>query len=72
MKLLFTSVGRRVELIQAFRKAADRLNIGLKIYGADISDSAPALAFCDHTVIVPRIYDEKYIPELKKGPPPQC
>lgn len=66
MKLLFTSVGRRVELIQAFRKAADRLNIGLKIYGADISDSAPALAFCDHTVIVPRIYDEKYIPELKK------
>ena len=25
MKILFTSVGRRVELMQAFRKAADEL-----------------------------------------------
>lgn len=64
MKILFTSVGRRVELMQAFHKAADELNIDLTIIGADITDSAPALYFCDETRIVCRIKDEKYIPML--------
>lgn len=64
MKLLFTSVGRRVELMQAFRSAANRNNITLEIHGADISESAPALFFCDKTHIIPRISDEKYIPAL--------
>ena len=66
MKILFTSVGRRVELMQAFKNAANNLNIKLEIYGADITDSAPALYFCDYTVIVPRIKDENYIPKLIK------
>ena len=30
MRILFTSVGRRVELMQAFRTAADKLNIDFK------------------------------------------
>lgn len=64
MKILFTSVGRRVELMQAFKNAASRMQVELELYGADISDSAPALAFCDHAVIVPGIGDERYIPEL--------
>lgn len=64
MKILFTSVGRRVELMQAFRNAANKNNIILEIHGADISESAPALFFCDKTHIVPRISDEKYIPAL--------
>lgn len=66
MKILFTSVGRRVELIQAFENVANRLKVNLEIYGADITDSAPALYFCDHTVIVPKIKDENYIPTLIK------
>lgn len=66
MKILFTSVGRRVELVQAFRSAAEKIGIELKIYGADITDTAPALQFCDHTVIVPRISNENYIPALLK------
>lgn len=66
MKILFTSIGRRVELVQAFRHAADKLGIRLEIYGADITESAPALAFCDHTVIVPRIKEPAYIPFLQK------
>lgn len=66
MKILFTSVGRRVELIQAFKNAAERLKIELIIYGADITSSAPALQFCDERVIVPRINDEQYIPKLKE------
>lgn len=64
MRLLFTSVGRRVELMQAFRAAAEKCNIQLEIFGADISDSAPALFFCNHKVIVPKISDKSYIPFL--------
>ena len=66
MKILFTSVGRRVELIQAFRNAAEKNNMLLEIFGADISKSAPALIFCDYSVIVPRIDDPEYIPFLQK------
>lgn len=66
MKILFTSVGRRVELMQAFRNAAEKANIDLEIYGADITETAPALAFCDHSIIVPRIKDPDYIPALQK------
>jgi carbamoyl-phosphate synthase large subunit len=66
MKILFTSVGRRVELIQAFRQAAEKLNIKLEIYGADITNTAPALFFCDHIVVVPRIKDADYIPTLQR------
>lgn len=64
MNLLFTSVGRRVELMQAFRSAAQALGLELTLYGADITPTAPALCFCDQTVIVPRIRTPEYIPAL--------
>ncbi|MBR5773685.1 MAG: ATP-grasp domain-containing protein [Clostridia bacterium] len=64
MNILITSVGRRVELMQAFARAAEIADCDLVIHGADITDTAPALAFCDRTVIVPRIKDEAYIPTL--------
>ncbi len=64
MKILFTSVGRRVELIQLFKEAAGRLNVELEIFGADITELAPALFFCDKKVIVPLISDKAYIPTL--------
>ena len=64
MKILFTSVGRRVELMQAFRNAADELGVELTIIGADITSSAPALFFCDETQIVCRIKEPEYIPQL--------
>lgn len=64
MKILFTSVGRRVELMQAFRKAAEELGVDLTIIGADIIASAPALYFCDETRIVCRIREPQYIPQL--------
>lgn len=66
MRILFTSVGRRVELLQAFKNAAKKMKIHLEIYGADITEAAPALCFCDQTVIVPRINASNYIPELQK------
>ena len=33
LRILFTGVGRRIELLQAFRQAALSLNVNLKIYG---------------------------------------
>lgn len=63
-RILFTGVGRRVELMQAFRQAANHLNINLKLYGADMAGTAPALAFCDATRKVCGMRDENYIPEL--------
>lgn len=64
IRILFTSVGRRVELMQEFRSAAQELKLQTELYGADMTETAPALRFCDHTVIVPRIKDDAYIPTL--------
>lgn len=64
MKILFTSIGRRVELVQAFRNAADKLNESLEIWGSDISISAPALQFCDKKEITCRIDNPSYISNL--------
>lgn len=66
MKILFTSVGRRVELMQAFKKAAKELGADLTIIGADISKTAPALFFCDEIKIVCKIHEPEYIPQLLK------
>lgn len=64
IRILFTSVGRRVELIQAFKNASNRLGVDLIIYGTDISHTAPALFFCDKQKIVCRINNPHYIPML--------
>ena len=64
MKILFTSVGRRCELIEAFRNA-DK-DHELIIYGGDMSNDAPALYFCDKRVKLPRIDSKDYIKELLK------
>lgn len=53
----FTSIGSRVELIQAFHNTAKRL-------GVDITKNTPALQFCNQVEIVCRILDENYIPVL--------
>lgn len=50
LTVLFTGVGRRVELVRAFREAAFRLGVPLRVLGADSSPTAPALAFCDGRV----------------------
>lgn len=64
LKILFTSVGRRVELMQAFRSASENKNIALEIYGADCDMTAPALAFCDKKIQVCKIREPEYIPQL--------
>lgn len=62
--ILVTGVGRRVELMQAFRQAAVNLNIKLKLYGADMAGTAPALAYCDYTRKVCAMCEPQYIQQL--------
>lgn len=62
--ILFTGVGRRVELIQAFRDAALCLNVTMKLYGADMTNTAPALYYCDFYRPVCGMREEPYIDEL--------
>lgn len=64
VRILFTGVGRRIELLQAFRQAALSLNINLEIFGADMEGTAPALAFCDYTRKLCSMKDKHYIAEL--------
>ncbi len=62
--VLFTCVGRRVELMQAFRAAAARLGLTLKVAAVDADPTAPALAYADVKRLLPRATDPDYIPAL--------
>lgn len=64
MNILFTGVGRRIELLQAFRNAALVLNKDLKIFGVDMAGTAPAIAYCDYTRKVVAMKDPEYIDNL--------
>lgn len=64
LHILVTGVGRRVELMQAFRSAATNLDVNLKLYGADMAGTAPALAYCDYTRLVCGMKEKGYINEL--------
>ncbi len=66
LSILFTCVGRRVELVEAFRRAADRLGLGVRIHGADIGRAAPAMHIVDAAHVVPRIADSAYVPALSR------
>lgn len=64
MNILFTGVGRRIELIHAFRTAALVLNKELRIYGADMAGTAPALVYCDYACKVVPMNNPGYIQNL--------
>lgn len=61
INLLFTSVGRRIELIQQFKKAMINKKIPEKIICVYMNEISPALYYADFKYLVPSIYDEGYI-----------
>ncbi|MCP4363331.1 MAG: ATP-grasp domain-containing protein [Chloroflexi bacterium] len=61
---LFTSVGRRVELVQAFRRAYEALNLAGNIVVLDIDPLAPALQVADRSYMTPRYTSPDYIPTV--------
>ncbi len=56
--------GRRIELMRAFRRAAEAIDLPIEIYAADASWSAPAMHLADDAIIVPRVDSREYIPRL--------
>ncbi|MFQ5942221.1 MAG: ATP-grasp domain-containing protein [Anaerolineales bacterium] len=64
VNVLFTSVGRRVELMRAFRRAYDDLGLRGSIVATDIDPLAPALQEVDRYYMVPKLNDERYLPTI--------
>lgn len=64
LNILFTCVGRRVSLIQHFRRALAELNVAGKLLGVDATDMAPAFHALDEGKRVCAIGDDDYIPCL--------
>jgi carbamoyl-phosphate synthase large subunit len=64
MNILLTSVGRRVELLKAFRESMRRSKITGKIITTDLKCNAPASFLADTAELVPRIDDPSYIDRL--------
>lgn len=62
--VLFTSVGRRVELVSAFRRSYQALGLRGNIVAVDIDPLAPALWKADRPYIVPRLKSPGYLPAL--------
>ena len=64
VNILFGSVGRRVELVRAFRHAYEALGLEGSLVATEIDTLAPALQLVDKGYLVPRLDDPAYIPEL--------
>ena len=64
INVLFTSVGRRVELLRCFRESYRRLGITGNIVALDIDPLAPALRVADMSYLVPRLDSPEYLPVL--------
>lgn len=61
IRILFTCVGRRVELLTAFRESAARIHRRLVCYGTDRTWLAPAMHHVDRAELSPPIDSPKYI-----------
>ncbi|HOG28481.1 MAG TPA: ATP-grasp domain-containing protein [Vicinamibacterales bacterium] len=66
LNVLFTSAGRRVELLRAFRKAYATLGLDGRVVAVDMDPLAPALGAADRAFIVPRLSAPDYIDALSE------
>lgn len=64
VNVLFTSVGRRVELLRSFHKAYRCLGLSGRIVGVDIDPLAPALREADRPYVVPPVDSPEYVATL--------
>ena len=65
VNVLFTSIGRRVELIKAWKIAYADLGINGQIFGTDIDSLAAASNFVDFFHIVPPSKHKDFIPSIQ-------
>lgn len=64
LTILFTSAGRRVELIRAFQRAIDELGIKGRVIVVDADPLAPTMHMADAAYIVPRLIAIDYVDRL--------
>ena len=65
IRLLISSAGRRVELMQCFRKAAHLLNLDLEIIAVDMNPAwSPACQIADRAYEVPACSDPVFLNEV--------
>lgn len=64
INVLILSAGRRVELVNCFKEARDKLGVMGNVVAVDLSSTAPALYHADKHNLICRISDDKYIDEV--------
>jgi len=64
LNILFTCIGRRVSLLESFRRAARRLKINASFFGTDTTELSPALQLCDRRFGVKPTAHRDYIKQL--------
>jgi len=62
--VLFTCIGRRVSLLNSFRRSAKELKINAKFLGTDTTELSSALQLCDKGLLVKPITHANYIKQL--------
>ncbi len=64
LAVLFTCIGRRVSLLNSFRRAAKLLKIKASFFGTDTTELSPALQLCDKAFLVKPVIHPGYISQL--------
>ncbi len=64
LAVLFACIGRRVSLLNSFRRAAKQLKIKASFYGTDTTELSPALQLCDKGFLVKPTTHPGYIRQL--------
>ncbi len=64
LNILFTCIGRRVSLLDGFRKAAKQLKVNASFFGTDTTELSPALQLCDEAFLVKPTTHSGYIRQL--------
>jgi carbamoyl-phosphate synthase large subunit len=64
LSVLFTCIGRRVSLLNSFRRAGRQLKIDLSLLGTDATELSSALQLCDKGFPVRPITHANYIKQL--------
>jgi len=62
--ILFTCIGRRVSLLNSFKKAAKELKLNCRFLGTETTELSSALQLCDKKFIVKPVNHQNYIKQL--------
>jgi len=64
LNIVFTCIGRRVSLLESFRRAAKQLKVNASFFGTDTTKLSPALQLCDEAFLVRPTTHPGYIRQL--------